>query len=651
MDNAIITYLFTALFMIFVLAIFAWKCYSGIRRPQTRHVCLGLIGTLALYVITDAASVAYFLDPFDVTAYRVINFAFYVVYVVTPYVWHLFVRNFVGGERNARPRRVEAIPLVLLLTMGAIGLQTGTVASISDAGEYARGPLFSLFSLLNLFYYVETLIEAVAVSLRQEHGRASLLFKAVPITLLPLFGIFVNSFMMPVGVIFPLQPYCLLLVVILGYFFMADKETVTLEAEHQRELQVALEQAQEAGRRAEEASLAKTEFLHRMSHDMRTPLNGILGLLHISRAHADDAALVAANREKAETAARHLLSLIDDVLQTSKLEEGSLKLAHEPVDLIVLSREITDIVEDEAVEAGLTWEYEPVGDRVPFRWVYGSELHLRQIFLNIYSNCIKYNRPGGKISTTIVGREVAYGHAVYRWVIEDTGIGMSPEFVARIFDRFSQETPGARSTYGGTGLGMSITKSLVELMGGTIKVESEKGVGSRFTVEIPFDVALGPDERPVAGVGDGDGGGLVGGETGGENRGIAGARILMAEDNDLNAEIARTLLEDAGAQVTVVGDGKQAVDAVAGSPAGTFDVVLMDVMMPVMDGLAAARAIRALERPDAATIPILAMTANAFAEDREACLAAGMDDHLAKPLDMAAVIATVDACVHGAREA
>ncbi len=406
---------------------------------------------------------------------------------------------------------------------------------------------------------------------------------------------------------------------------MAALVYLSLRDQRKKELeqQAALAQAAVA---ADAANRAKSTFLLNMSHDIRTPLNGIIGLLEIDEAHFDDSALLRANHGKMKISAEHLLSLINDVLQMSKLEDGTVELAHEPLSLIDVSREVGTIIGERAGEAGIRFE---VGaQELPSPYVYGSPLHLRQIFLNLYGNCIKYNRPGGTVRTALECLGANDGTVVYRWTISDTGVGMSEEFIRHIFEPFAQEKHDARSVYQGTGLGMSIVKSLVEKMNGTIQVESKVGVGSTFVVTIPFQIAPKPEEtaaqeeQPPAD--------------------LHGLHLLLAEDNELNAEIAQTLLTDAGARVTLARDGKQALCTFESSPEGTFDAILMDVMMPVMDGLAATRAIRALDRPDAAAIPIIAMTANAFREDAEKCLAAGMNEHLAKPLEirkMAAVIA------------
>ncbi len=394
------------------------------------------------------------------------------------------------------------------------------------------------------------------------------------------------------------------------------------EQEHAR-LQAALDEMSTANR-------TKTEFLSRMSHDIRTPLNGIIGLLQIDEEHFDDRELVRENHRKMHIAANHLLSLINDVLQMSKLEEGSIVLTHEYIRLTDLTRDIVSIISSRATEAGVEMIYEKGKTAIPYPYLYGSPLHLRQIFLNIYGNCIKYNRPGGSITTVVDSLGEKDGVCTYRWTITDTGVGMSEEFLRHIFEPFTQERQDARSVYQGTGLGMTIVKELLDRMGGSISVTSELGVGSTFVITIPFDIGPPPEQLPA--------------EQDGPQRDIRGLKLMLAEDNDLNAEIAQVLLTDKGAHVTVVSDGEKAVDLFAKEPAGTFDAILMDVMMPVMDGLTATRTIRAMERPDAKTIPIIAMTAHAFAEDAEKCFAAGMNAHLAKPLVIDKVVTTIADC-------
>ena len=395
-----------------------------------------------------------------------------------------------------------------------------------------------------------------------------------------------------------------------------------IEKAYSKSLKAKNEELQAAVEQADLANAAKTNFLSRMSHDIRTPLNGIIGLLEIEDAHPDDLKMLSENRRKMKVSADHLLNLINDVLQMSKLESGEITLAHECMDLPQIAQEIHTIMEQRAAEAGITLNYKDFSETVKAPWVYGSPLHFRQIFVNIISNCIKYNRVGGRVDTDSECVELTDKTVTYRWTVRDTGIGMSSEFLKHIFDPFSQEHSDARSVYSGTGLGMTIVKELVDRMGGTIEVTSEENKGSVFVVTLTFDIAPKPENAEVKT------------DSGTDISSLAGLNVLLVEDNELNAEIAEMLLSDQGLNVTLARDGQQAVNTFEENAPHTFDAILMDLMMPVMDGYTAARAIRAMKRPDAAEIPIIAMTANAFDEDVKRCLDAGMNAHLAKPIDM-----------------
>ncbi len=395
------------------------------------------------------------------------------------------------------------------------------------------------------------------------------------------------------------------------------------DAQYNRTLQKALDAA-------EQASRAKTEFLLRMSHDIRTPINGIMGMLDIADKNADDLAKQADCRAKIRAASDILLDLINEVLDTSKLESGEVKLEHVPFNLVDVSTEVYNAIQKQAADRDI--EIVQEGCSAEYAHLVGSPLHLKRLMMNIVSNAVKYNKDHGKIYITCREFDACGDRVKLQFKCRDTGIGMSEQFLAHIFEPFAQENSSARTRYAGTGLGMSIVKKLVDRMGGTITVESTKGEGSTFDVILPFDIdRTAPAARtPAQDTAPAD---------------IQGVKVLLAEDNELNMEIARFLLEDAGAHVTAVWNGKEALDAYLASAPGSFDVVLMDIMMPVMDGYEATRAIRAAARPDARTIPIIAMTANAFVEDRLASQKAGMNAHLAKPLDAKLIVKTIAALV------
>ena len=401
----------------------------------------------------------------------------------------------------------------------------------------------------------------------------------------------------------------------------SEKKQKKKELEQQDELHKALIAADTANR-------AKSTFLLNMSHDIRTPLNGIMGLLKINMAHSDDEELVRENYKEMEKAANHLLSLINDVLQMSKLEDGREELSSELVCLPDVFYDMKAIIDGSALDKGISVDFSEDSIWVQ-PYVITNPLYLRQIFLNIYGNSIKFTNFGGKISTKQECIEEKDNVITYRWIISDTGIGMSKEFLKHIFEPFAQEHAGSRTKFAGTGLGMPIAKKLIETMGGTITFESENGAGTTFVIRIPFKIDLNSDKREEKkDVSDG--------------KSIKGLHILLAEDNELNMEIAEFVLQNEGAVVTKAWNGQEAVERFKKSEPGEFDAILMDIMMPVMNGYEAAKTIRSMDRKDAKAIPIIAMTANAFTEDRIRAKEAGMDQHIAKPIDIKTILAVFD---------
>lgn len=377
---------------------------------------------------------------------------------------------------------------------------------------------------------------------------------------------------------------------------------------------------------ARRANLAKTDFLRRMSHDVRTPINAIRGMVEIANHFPRDYEKLQACRDKVWQASGYLLALVDSVLDMSKLESGGIELDSAPFDLSRLLGEVNAMAETQATEHGLRYVVEDGPGAVAHPGLLGDPLRLKQVLLNLTGNAIKYNRLGGEVRVSC--RETAFDGrtATFCFVCADNGIGMSPAFQKHVFEPFTQEQKNdARTSYSGSGLGLSIVHSLVEKMGGSITFDSREGEGTRFCVTLPFAVCDTLALPEAAGQ-----------ETAAAQ--VAGAHVLLVEDNDLNLEIARFFLEQAGVIVAVARNGQQAVETFAACPSGTFDAVFMDVMMPVMDGLTAAQTIRRLPRPDAAAVPIFAMTANAFPEDIQKCRAAGMNEHLGKPLDQAAML-------------
>ncbi len=377
---------------------------------------------------------------------------------------------------------------------------------------------------------------------------------------------------------------------------------------------------------AESANAAKSTFLNNMSHDIRTPMNAIIGFTNIALKHSPPPEIKSC-LDKISDSSEHLLALINDVLDISRIESGKIKFVPEAVDITEVSDSVLTIMDGYLSNRNITFKTELTEPKTPF--VLTDAVRVREVLVNILGNAVKFTQDGGTITFAVSYLPgIDDRHVNVRYRISDTGIGMSEEFVDHIFDEFSQEEHGARTQYQGTGLGMAITKRYVDLMGGTISVESKKGVGSTFIVELPMEITDACEvKKKDYSVGKMD---------------LTGLKILLAEDNDLNAEIAMVQLEELGIQITRASDGEEAVRIFAENPQGTFNLILMDVMMPKMNGYEATKAIRSLpNRPDAAAIPIIAMTANAFAEDVQASLDAGMNGHLSKPIVMDEVIKAI----------
>ena len=386
-----------------------------------------------------------------------------------------------------------------------------------------------------------------------------------------------------------------------------------------------------AAKKAEAANRAKTEFLQRMSHDIRTPINGICGMVDIAEHYADDVEKQSEYREKVKSASHLLLEMLNDVLDMSKLESGEVMLEEIPLKLSSIFEEVFVVIGQMAAEQNIRiiWEEKEI-----IHWnLIGSPIHVKRILMNILSNAVKYNKENGDIYISC--REIVSDQpemTTIEFTCRDTGIGMAEAFQKQIFEPFAQEHTGSRTRFAGTGLGMPITKKLVEKMGGTIAFESEEGAGTTFVIRIPFKIDLDVDKREE--------------KKDISEKSIKGLHVLLAEDNELNMEIAEFMLQNEGAVVTKTWNGQEAVEIFEKSRPDEFDVILMDIMMPVMNGYEAAKMIRSMDREDAKTIPIIAMTANAFTEDRIKAKEAGMDEHISKPIDMKLLVKIIHELVY-----
>ncbi len=393
------------------------------------------------------------------------------------------------------------------------------------------------------------------------------------------------------------------------------------------------EELRAAAVEADKANISKTNFLRRMSHDIRTPLNGIVGMLHIMDNNEGNREKYRECMDKILQSADYLLTIVNNVLDISRMESGEIELEYRPFDLERLLLNTMPIIATNAAQNGVIFRSSPEDIHIRHRCCIGSPVHLNRILMNIASNAIKYNREGGSLSVSCRELVCDGEQAKYEFVCEDTGLGMSEEFQKHAFEPFTREGKPTTTSFSGSGLGLSIVREIVGKMGGTVELHSRENVGTtvRITVAMTLDRNYEKTIREE--------------QSDGKLPDLAGHRALLVEDNEINMEIATVLLEEMGLSVTKAENGRRAVDIFAKSEPYTFDLIFMDMMMPEMDGLEATRAIRALPVPDAASVPIIAMTANAFAEDRKACLEAGMNDHVGKPIDPGEIARAIHSCL------
>ncbi len=506
------------------------------------------------------------------------------------------------------------MPLSILTILILLNHWNGYIFRFDEGGEYVRGFLFRYQFIVAYFYFVWSIVITVQRYMQTKRESEKQKCKSViSFTVIPLLLGVAQS-------VLPTKPYFSMaytLAVIGMFIFITshdkekmEKEKAKREAEHNQLLQQALAEAQIANK-------AKSTFLFNMSHDIRTPMNAIIGFNEIARANIQDAARVEDCLEKMEVASKHLLRLINDVLDMARIENGKIDLELAPCSVSKLVGETRAMFMSEMDKKSIRFSTEM--HNVKYDFLQADILRTRQIIFNILSNAMKYTKDGGKVWFTVEESEMSIeGYVTLTMVVKDTGIGMSEEFQKNVFGMFERERTATQSGVQGTGLGLAITKRLVDIMDGKISVQSKEGEGTTFTVEIPLQVAEAFVEEEKSYIGSC----------------YAGKKLLVVEDNEMNQEIATVILEGHGFSVEVCGDGEKAVERVKASFPGEFDLILMDIQMPIMDGYQATRAIRALEDKEKANIPIVAMTANAFQKDKRDAYEAGMNGHISKPISI-----------------
>ena len=568
-------------------------------------------------------------------AYVLSTYGFHIMAAWASFVCSAYVLdhlNLRGGSR----RFFQYVRFVLICAQMVLIFQniyTGLFFVIDENAVYHSGILRAVSFWLQFCHYIPIIIYLLVHLPGKKKSRetayayrSSLIFSVLPL----IFGILQMRY--PDGPFYSLG--FLITAVTMYAFNVTEQREAYLEGYYAaEEAEKSRAQIEAALERAEAANDAKTVFLANMSHDIRTPINGIMGMVTLAQKEPMSETLSTYLR-KIDIASHHLLSLVNDVLDMSRIERGKTEIVCEPTDVRIIVDNCTSIIQGQLENR--TLEFHKVCSDLRHPRVKADVLHIRQILINILGNAVKFTPDGGSISFET--RELTFNgtHGCYEFVIRDTGIGMSPEFQEHIFEAFSQESGGSRGKYQGTGLGMTITKQFVTLMGGTIAVESAPGKGSTFTVCLPLEVDF--SERPESADADRA-----------EAAGIKGLRILLVEDNELNMEIASTILQEEGAIITEAENGAIAVKRFSEQSAGSFDVILMDIMMPEMNGYEATRAIRAADHADAKTIPIIAMTANAYAEDKIKAMEAGMDAHTAKPIDYPELVSVITSLLRARR--
>ena len=613
-------YLCSSCFLLIFLTILLVRICYYIDWSQSKRYAIFFIGIVQIYILLDALFVCCFLDSSIHTfVFRCIAVLFYLTYVLVPYFWHLFMQSYIGITCGKLRQNLEAIPLLFLLCLILVSVPTGIIWSFSPDGTYIRGPLFSIFAVFNLFYYVFAFVQTFCFLFHKDTGKFRYILKSSIFSAVPLIGILVNTYVIPLYGVYPFQPYCLVVSSLLSYLFMVEHQKNQTESAHREELSSALKLEQEASRKAIAAGKVKNAFLANMSHDIRTPMNAIIGFSNIIARHPEDEEMVRNAISKIQASGDILLRIINDVLDLSRIESGKIDLEESITDLNQMEQRMEMMLEYSLQKGKIHFHYI---NHMKNPYVWCDATKLQRVLLNVLNNAIKFTPENGSV-TLLCEQSPADSNdtASYLFSVKDTGIGMDAEFQKHAFEAFERERTSTESKTEGTGLGLAIVKRLVDMMNGNISINSKPGHGTEIRIIIPLKIA---HERPVSSdVPDTA-----------DRRDLHGLRTLLVEDNALNAEIAMELLKRMGVQVDWVSDGSSCLERLQNAPNRDYHFILMDIQMPKLNGYDTTRRIRELPDPTLSRIPVIAMTANAFEEDRKQTLAAGMNGFIPKPLDI-----------------
>ena len=609
-------YLNNTVFMIIILTIIFLRIRYYITWSPSKKYAMIFIGMVELYVLMDALFMKELLGKSgNLLQFKLVVFFFYLVYVIMPYVWHLFMQSYMGINRSKKQRFAEMIPFILLVLMVLLSVPTGIVWRFSRNRTYIRGTFFGVFAVLNLFYYVYAFAQTFFILFMNNTKGVRYLIKSALFSAVPLIGILVNTYIIPLYGVYPFQPYCLVIGALLSYLFMVEHQQNQMEFEHRKRLSKALELEKESTRKAKVAGEVKNAFLANMSHDIRTPMNAIIGFSDIIAEHPDDEEIVKNAISKIQASGEILLKIINDVLDLSKIESGKAEIVETVTDLKQMEENLKMMLEYSIQKGMIDFKVE---DQIENPLVWCDATKLQQVLVNVLNNAVKFTPAGGTITFSCVQRMIAPGFAEYKFTIKDTGIGMTEEFQKHAFEAFERERTSTESKTEGTGLGLAIVKKLVDLMHGDVIIQSNSGQGTKIQISLPLRIATENQ--------------LHQSDKAKEYKiGLDGMHVLLVEDNELNAEIAMEVLKNKGILVNWVPDGCACVEEIQDKEAGTYQFILMDVQMPRMNGYEATQKIRQLADVKKAQIPIIAMTANAFEEDRKHALDAGMDGFIMKP--------------------